>query len=137
MNTWKTVVLAVVLLALVVTPALAGPPGYLGKFALGETITFDWEVDLPSSPLWSLYEIMPDGAYRGMLRCFGCFDETTPGVWQSYIGGDHSGPANAGEYMICADDGIWQSGVFNVWTFRIDGKGGKPVKPPTGLTECP
>ena len=137
MKTWKKTVVLAVLLALVVSPALAGPPGYLGKYQVGDTIVFSWAVDLPSSPLWSLYEINDDGSYRGMLRCFGCFTEVTPGTWESYVGGDHSGPANVGNYMICADDGVWQSGIFNTWTFRIGGKGGKPIKTPTDLTECP
>ena len=134
----RHILLVVLIFALLVpTASAAKPDTYLGKFQPGDTIAFSWTVDLPSSPLWALYEIMPDGAYRGMLRCFGCFDETTPGVWQSYIGGDHSGPANAGEYMICADDGVWQSGVFRTWTFRIDGRGNKPIKADPTLTECP
>ena len=128
----QTFILALVMLALVVHPVGAAKPDtYLGKFQPGDTIAFTWQIDTPNSPLWATYRINDDNSYTGMLRCYGCFEQTAPGEWSSNVV-----EYNTGRYMICANvAGDLQT--FRTWTFRIGGNGNKPIKADGNLTECP
>ena len=136
-TTRRHILLAVLIFALLVPVAGAAKPDtYLGKYQVGDTVAFSWQVDVETSPVWAVYQITLDG-YKGLLRCSGCFTETTPGVWASDMYLSDRFFVDSAEYMICADDGVWESGVLKQWTFKIGGKGNKPVKADASLTACP